>query len=357
MQIRAMLVTIMLFAGFLTACQPAPTSPAATKEPSAPPAADAIEQPTEDRQATSTAEAPDASPRDEDLTDEAGQEIEPQSEGASASGAPDIVASVNGEPIPLSDFQMQAFDTQRFFVEQGLDPNSEEGQQRLLALRRQVLEDMINQVLIEQEAAQMGIEVSDEDVQARIDEQIEVVGGQQDFDESLQEAGTTYDEVLEMERAALIGQRVLDVVAGDIPETDEFVHSRHILCETEADCEEALDRLQQGEDFADVAREMSVDTSSSERGGDLDWVGHGMLPSQQVEDAIFALGEGEMSGVVATDFGWHIFEVLERDLEHPLTEAQVYQLKEKRLMDWLAERRAASQIEIYVEDLQPPDDG
>jgi peptidyl-prolyl cis-trans isomerase C len=158
-----------------------------------------------------------------------------------------------------------------------------------------------------------------------------------------------------MERAALIGQRVLEVVAGDVPTNAEAIRARHILCKTRANCEAAMSRLQAGEAFEDVAADVSVDTSSAEQGGDLGWVGRGSLVSQQVEEAVFSLQPGERSGIVETDFGFHIIEVLERDPDHPLTEAQRLQLKEKKLLDWLAEKRDQADIVIYVDDLRAPE--
>jgi foldase protein PrsA len=268
-----------------------------------------------------------------------------------SSSAGDLVATVNGTPIALDQFQRQAFDTQRYFVQRGVDPNTADGQTRLLALRRGVLDDMINQHLVEQAAAEMGLAVSDAEVQQSLQGYIDQMGGEGAFTQSLSQTGTTRDEVLAMERSSLIGQKVFDKVVGDVPTTAEFVHARHILCETNAACEAALARLNAGESFDKVATAVSIDKASAARGGDLDWVGRGTLPSQQVEDAIFALQAGQRSGVVQTDYGYHIIEVLARDPSHALTEEQRNNIKESRLSEWLAKRRAQSDIVIYVAEL------
>jgi len=189
--------------------------------------------------------------------------VQPASEDAAtepggdgdASALGELVASVNGEPILLAEYQRQAFDTQRYFVERGLDPNTEQGQRELRALRRQVLEDMINQQLIEQADAELGIAVSDADVDASLASYVNELGGTEAFDESLRDAGTTREEVWAMERASIIGQQVLEKVAGDVPTTAEFVHARHILCETEAACWDAVARLAAGESFESIARD------------------------------------------------------------------------------------------------------
>ncbi|MCE7938977.1 MAG: hypothetical protein DYG90_10425, partial [Chloroflexi bacterium CFX6] len=265
----------------------------------------------------------------------------------------EVIAVVNGEAISLGEFQRQAFDTQRYFVDQGgIDPNTEDGQKQLLFLRRQVLSDMINQTLIEQAATELGITASDEEIQASLQKYIDELGGEDKFEQSLADTGSTREQVTEMERASIIGTKMLDQIAGDVPTTAEFVHARHILCKSADVCQDALLRLEGGEDFTAVAKEVSEDPTTRDRGGDLDWVTRGMLPSQQLEDALFALEPGTRSNVVQTDFGFHVIELIERDPERALDEAQRTRLKEKKLIAWQDERRKAAKIEIMVEDLK-----
>jgi foldase protein PrsA len=280
--------------------------------------------------------------------------LTPAETGAVDGGVPlgNLVARVNGEGIPLAEFQRQVFAAQHYYVEQGLDPNTEDGQRQLLFLRRQVLNDMINQVLIEQAAAEWGITATVDELSARMKEYVDEFGGDEAFEASLAAEGTTRAEIEAMERSAIIGEKMLERITADVvSERVEAAHVRHILCDEAADCDAALERLAAGERFDVVARELSKDEASAERGGDLDWIARGMVPSQAFEDAVFALGPGQRSGTVATEYGYHVIEILERDDERVLSAAQVSSLREKQLMEWLAQRRAESAIDVFVDDL------
>lgn len=98
---------------------------------------------------------------------------------------------------------------------------------------------------------------------------------------------------------------------------DEERRARHILAQiaqdadeeavqvAQAKIDEAMARLQQGEDFATVAQEMSDDPGSAELGGDLDYFPRGVM-TPAFEESVFSLEAGQTSDVVRTDFGFHI---------------------------------------------------
>ncbi len=103
----------------------------------------------------------------------------------------------------------------------------------------------------------------------------------------------------------------------------ERVKARHILIKTEgmsdaqkkqalAKAQDILKQLKAGADFATLAQKNSDDTSNAPKGGDLGWFGRGqMVP--EFDNAVFGLKAGELSGIVTTQFGYHIIKVDEKE--------------------------------------------
>lgn len=105
--------------------------------------------------------------------------------------------------------------------------------------------------------------------------------------------------------------------------TEERVHVRHILVKTEgksdaekktlrAKAEGLLKQVKGGGDFAEIAKKNSDDTGSAQTGGDLNWIARGQTV-KPFEDASFALKPKEISGIVESQFGYHIIQPLERE--------------------------------------------
>jgi len=258
-----------------------------------------------------------------------------------------LAALVNGEPITVEDYQKQIAQVQAFFEQEGLDLESQEGQDRLAQASRQVLEQMIDQVLIRQAAEEMGISISEEELEAKIQEIIEQSGGQEQFEQSLQDTGTSYEDFRQMLLDQLLSEAVFSAVTASISSVAEQVHARHILLSTKERAEEVLARLQGGEDFAFLAKEYSEDVSSRERGGDMGFFPRGIMPPE-VEDAVFSLEVGETSEIIQSQFGFHIVQVLERE-EREIAPEIFENLRQQAFIQWLHERRESATIERFLE--------
>ncbi|ASI13714.1 PpiC-type peptidyl-prolyl cis-trans isomerase [Candidatus Mancarchaeum acidiphilum] len=84
------------------------------------------------------------------------------------------------------------------------------------------------------------------------------------------------------------------------------IRCSHILVDKESTAKEVLEKLKGGEDFSKLASEYSLD-GSRRRGGDLGYFGRGMMV-KEFENAAFNLKKGEVSGIIKTQFGYHIIK-------------------------------------------------
>ena len=87
--------------------------------------------------------------------------------------------------------------------------------------------------------------------------------------------------------------------------------ARHILVDDESFCQKLKQKIQDGTDFADMAREHST-CPSGQRGGDLGTFGRGQMV-QEFDSVVFSAPINEVQGPVQTQFGYHLIEVTSRD--------------------------------------------
>ena len=168
------------------------------------------------------------------------------------------------------------------------------------------------------------------------------------------EADTSESEYRRYIRLAILRDRLGDSLGEEVPASAEQAHARHILVETEEEANQVIERLQEGEDFADLAAELSLDTASGLNGGDLGFVpaGRFVLP---VDEAVFSLPPGQISDPIESQFGWHVIEVLERE-ERELSLADYSQAQRAALNDWVTSAREAAEIQdLWSPEKAPPD--
>jgi len=158
--------------------------------------------------------------------------------------------------------------------------------------------------------------------------------------------------------------KLVEKRSGSAPVVISQTHARHILIKTSeivsaADAEkrltEIMKRIQSGADFADQAKRFSQD-GSAQQGGDLSWLSPGQTVPE-FEEAMNKLQPG-MIGMVQSQFGWHIIQVLERrdtdiSVQQKRQQARIAigTFKSDELyQDWLRQLRDRAFIEYRIEE-------
>jgi parvulin-like peptidyl-prolyl isomerase len=130
--------------------------------------------------------------------------------------------------------------------------------------------------------------------------------------------------------------------------TAEQVHASHILSKDEEAAKQVLARVQKGEDFAALAKELSTDEATKDKGGDLGWFPADTyrIPTAVVE-AAFALQPGQVvTAAVQSYEGYHVVKVLERDPNRLLDEKDLQARKQQAFSKWLQEQMANPSVVV-----------
>lgn len=315
------------------------------------------------------------------------------------------VAIVNGVKIRTADYQ-DLVNYRRFSLHQQeqmlqqelnqLDPNNEQDQflisiyeQQLSRIRSSLtfapdsaLDELIDHELIRQKAEELGLTVTEIEIDQAIEEdlrqaaspsyQTPVTGTvatatpvpQERLNEiyrsALERMGLSEKAFRLIVQRSLLQDKVQEVLASQVPTTGLVIHLQLIKTDTEEQLLAAQGRIEKGEDFAVVAREVSTDTLSAEDGGDLGWLTPEQLSSRYgpvVEAQALSLEIGKLT-LVKGDNAFYLLRVLGRDENGPLPADVLAQRRNNALSDWLAQQKSSPDVQIerlLQPDQIPPD--
>jgi foldase protein PrsA len=224
----------------------------------------------------------------------------------------------------------------------------------------QVLESLISQKLVRLESAKQNIVISDADIQAEIDKYTEYYGGEEGFAQALEANGYTLDQIKvqiadNLRVKKLLGSQITiteDEMKTYFEENKETfaqekqVKASHILVDSLETAQEIKQKLNNGGDFAQLAKDYSTDTASKESGGDLGFFKSGDM-TPEFEKAAFALKVGEISNPVKTEYGYHIIKVVE------IKEAQAANFEQSKaaINDTLMEKKINEEYSDWIQQL------
>ena len=190
---------------------------------------------------------------------------------------------------------------------------------------------LIRRMVLEREATEAGVEVSDDDVEERIDQFRQDFENEEQFIEEVKRQGTTLQEVRGFVRDSLLEEGLrAEVTEGTGPSDDELqafydeqreqfteIHTAHILVEKKNLANrlkgqlDATSAKKLDDTFAKLATEHSVDTGSGSQGGDLGYVNPATLVPEYSQ-AVAEIEPGEISEPVRSQFGFHIIKLIDR---------------------------------------------
>ncbi len=268
---------------------------------------------------------------------------------ACANGGGGNVASVNGQGISRAD----------------LDRRLESS-----PAARQALTQMVQQALLDQYARNNKIDVSQADVDKRVNElKAKYPAGQ--FDQIVKQQGYTEQDVQSILRGQIVLEKAIapqvHVSDADIKayfdknrsvfDKPEQVRARHILVTNEATAKQVLAKLKAGGSWDQLAKQYSTDPSTKDKGGELGFFGRGqMVP--QFQDAAFNAKAGQIVGPVKSPFGYHVIQVEEKKQAQKASLASAHdQIKQQLTQQqqsqqaplFLQQLRSTAKIDIYDE--------
>ncbi|MBW4024509.1 MAG: peptidylprolyl isomerase [Proteobacteria bacterium] len=256
---------------------------------------------------------------------------------ASAAAAPaqpnPVVATVNGQPIHMAELSEMTRNLPQQL--QGMSP-----EQLYPILLDQIVDEKAMAIVAKKDGL-----LNDPGVQQRIQVGIEQV---------LQAALITKTVGPQITEDAI--KAAYDKEYANKPGVEE-VHARHILVKTKKEAEDIIKQLDDGADFAKLAKKYSTDPGSV-NGGDLGWFKKtDMVP--EFADAAFSMKDGQITQTpVHTQFGWHVIQVLGHRVSPPPTLADVHdkirnQLIQEGIHNLLQSVRSKVTIKEFAPDGSP----
>lgn len=250
------------------------------------------------------------------------------------------VAKVNNEKITrqqLEDnWQTKSVISQ---IKQQYGANYTTNDQAVELLKQQkqsILDQMVTETLLLQKAKELKLVPSDTELNKEIQKQYDTTKSQYKTDaewkSALSQNGFTEQSLKDQIKNSVIMNKVSDYITKDVKVTDKQIedyynanqnkyttepnkiHLAHILVKTEADAKDVKSKIDKGEDFSTLAKQVSTDTGSKDNGGDLG----DLEEANSGLDATFlkaalALKPGEVSQPVQTQFGWHVIKCISRN--------------------------------------------
>jgi len=223
----------------------------------------------------------------------------------------------------------------------------------------EALESLITNKVIELESEKEKVKVTGNEIDEELTKLQESYGGEEGFATALEQNNVSMEQVREDIEYYLLAEKMIEpsikITEEELKtyfeenkesfDQKEQVKASHILVEDEALAKKVKEELDNGKDFAELAKEYSTDTSNSEAGGDLGFFAKGDM-TEEFEKAAFNLEVDEISDPVKTEFGYHIIKVSDKKA----AKAAVYENHEKEIKDLLMDEKIQAEYPTWLEE-------
>ena len=291
-----------------------------------------------------------------------------------------VAAVVNDEIILETEVEQMAATQYR-----GPDPETPDGKKQWDEIKHKALDAMIDSKLVQQQASELKLSVTPEEVDRAV-EQVKTQNKLDDatFRSALEQQGFTMEGYRKTLKKQILELKVINTavrsrvtVSDDEVKTyyhqneklmagDRQSHLRQILIavpEKASDADAAtkqrvatkvVELARNGTSFTELAKQYSDDDGTKASGGDLGWVGKGVLVDA-LDDAMQAMEPNDVRGPIRTDRGWVILQMVERksgdlkpyeEIKEQLRKQLYDQQVEKAQQSWLRELRKKAHVDV-----------
>ena len=293
------------------------------------------------------------------------------------------IAAVGKGDVTQAQFdQIVAQAKAQYASQPGAPPFPKEGTTQYNQLKASIVNYLVQNELIKQQAASMNVSVTDKEYQDRLKQIVQQVGGQTKLDALLKKQNVTMADLESQLKAQMLQQKVQAKVGTNVTISDqdaqayfnnpknkaqfvtpESVDARHVLVKTKAQAlkvQKLLAANNTDANWQKVAKQYSIDPGTKNSGGNL-----GNFPKGRMDPTFEKVAFSSKPGVVAmpvkTKFGWHVIEVTKKTPGSTKTFAQAKAMIEQQLKlqkqstawtDWLKKATKDADI-VYAVGFNP----
>lgn len=287
-----------------------------------------------------------------------------------------VLVSVNGEIITI-DFYQEYLTREIARLEQAYKTkfSDTENSDQLNLIKKQIIEQILKNEILRQTALEFGLEVSTVEIEKELNSIMANYTDKETFNMILEKAKYSLDALKYDIMLKLSFNKIADYFGKDVEIADEEleeyyqtnidqfseeekIRPSHILVDSLEEAQAVLEKLDNGVEFGELAKNYST-CPSSEHGGDLGYVTSTSVVPKFYEAAKL-LKIGQISEPIETQFGWHIIKVVEKkeavvhkftDIKENLSQLLLVKKKSNKALEYLTTNYDNAEIQFYLDFL------